>query len=108
MAALVLRTGGHTATTAASGEEALDRLATESFDLVVSDLSMGAGMNGWDLADQVRRRWPTLPVVLLTGWGASIDLAQAQEHGVTGVLSKPYNMADLLSIVENSTAPIRD
>ena len=54
----MLRPAGHQVRVAASGEEALDILATDAIDLVVSDMGMGAGMNGWDLADTVKRRWP--------------------------------------------------
>ena len=108
MAALVLQSGGHTATTATSGEEALERLSAESFDLVVSDLSMGAGMNGWDLAEEVRQRWPNTRVVLATGWGASIDQAQARSRGVSGVLAKPYDTTSLLRMVDAAQTPCED
>ena len=34
------------------------------FDVVVSDMGMGAGMNGWELADAVKRRWPSVRFLL--------------------------------------------
>src|SRR5439155_19394022 len=39
-----------------------------------ADLGLGAGINGWTLAAQVKERWPAVAFVLVTGWGASIDL----------------------------------
>ncbi len=45
----VLRPRGHSVITATSGEEALERLANESFDVMISDVGMGPGMNGWEL-----------------------------------------------------------
>jgi PAS domain S-box-containing protein len=93
--ARMLRPAGHVVRTAGSGEEALEHLAAEPFDVVVSDLGMGAGMNGWDLAEAVRRGWPRVRFVLATGWGAAIDQAEAAAHGVEAVLAKPYLLTDL-------------
>jgi CheY-like chemotaxis protein len=87
---------GHTAVEAASGEEALDFLATgEELDLVLTDLGLGAGMNGWELVEQVHRRRPNLEVVLATGWGAEIDPGEASVRGVSAVVAKPYSIQDL-------------
>jgi CheY-like chemotaxis protein len=65
----LLRPAGHTAATAISGEAALECLAAEQFDIVLSDLGMGTGINGWELAERVRQRWPKTRFVLATGWG---------------------------------------
>ena len=70
---------------AASGEEALEKLAEQTFDVVVSDMGMGAGMNGWELADAVKRRWPAVRFLLATGWGAAIDPGEAGARGVEAV-----------------------
>src|SRR5205814_10417574 len=60
MASLVLKQHGHRAVVAASGEDAIAMLEEEqdAFELVISDLGLGAGKNGWDLADFVRERCP--------------------------------------------------
>jgi signal transduction histidine kinase len=58
MAALMLRMDGHAVSTAGSGEDALALLETGEFDLVLSDIGMGEGMNGWELAEHVKARWP--------------------------------------------------
>ena len=86
----------HVVSVAASGEEALLLLAEHTFDVVVSDMGMGAGMNGWELADAVRSRWPAIRFMLATGWGAAIDSDEARAKGVEAVLAKPYLSADLL------------
>jgi DNA-binding response OmpR family regulator/nitrogen-specific signal transduction histidine kinase len=92
----MLKPAGHVVSVAASGEEALEKLAAQPFDVVVSDMGMGAGMNGWELADAVRRRWPSVRFLLATGWGATMDPGEARIRGVEAVLSKPYHPADLL------------
>jgi CheY-like chemotaxis protein/nitrogen-specific signal transduction histidine kinase len=94
----MLRVDGHQVTAAASGAEALERLAAEPFDLMITDLGM-PGLSGWELADTVRNRYPDLPVVLATGWGAAIDQEEAEAHGVRAVLAKPYRLTDLQRVV---------
>ena len=79
-----------------SGEQALDLLARDvgSFDLLVTDLGL-PGISGEDLADQVRRLYPRLPVVIASGYGRS---------GVHGeglqFISKPYSAIDLQQALE--------
>jgi CheY-like chemotaxis protein len=92
---MMLARDGHTVTTAASGEEALEHLAGGAFDLVISDVGMGAGINGWELGQQVRARFPGVRFALATGWGAQIDPAEARASGVEAVIAKPYRAADL-------------
>ena len=92
----MLKPSGHVVSVAGSGEEAIEKLAEQPFDVVVSDMGMGAGMNGWELADMVRVRWPGVRFLLATGWGAAIDPVEARTRGVEAVLAKPYQLADLL------------
>jgi two-component system, cell cycle sensor histidine kinase and response regulator CckA len=95
MAAMLLRREGHVVETAGSGEEAIELLAGGFYDVVISDLGLGAGMSGWDLLEQARQRWPGTRLVLATGWGASIDECDARERGVAAVVAKPYLAEDL-------------
>jgi len=92
--ARLLRPTGHVVQTASSGEEALEVLQKDTFDVVLSDLGM-PGMDGWELAEHVQQRWPHIRFVLATGWGASIDASEASAMGVASVLAKPYRMEDL-------------
>jgi PAS domain S-box-containing protein len=101
MAGLVLSQPGHKVVVASTGEEALEQLVGERFDLIISDLGLGTGKNGWDLAEEVRARWPETHFVLVTGWGAGIDPRAAQERGVHQVLAKPYRIADLRQVADN-------
>jgi signal transduction histidine kinase len=95
MTSLMLRRQGHRVTAAASGEEALVRLRAERFDALVTDLGLGQGMNGWELARQARQGWPRTRIVLVTGWGRGIDPAAARAAGVQAVLAKPFLGEDL-------------
>jgi signal transduction histidine kinase/ActR/RegA family two-component response regulator len=102
-----LRSETHGVETATSGEEALERLRAGEFDVVISDVGLGAGINGWELAEQIRREWPHLQVVLATGWGAQIDQAEARAKGVAAVLAKPFRPEDLLEVLAQ-LAPAAD
>jgi len=92
---LMLMPGGHTVVIATSGEQALGILAERTFDVVISDLGLGTGINGWELGEIVRTRFPATRFCLATGWGAQIDEEQAKRAGLHTVLSKPYRLADL-------------
>jgi CheY-like chemotaxis protein len=100
----MLKPSGHVVSVAASGEEALEKLTEQTFDVVVSDMGMGPGMNGLELADAVRLRWPDVRFLLATGWGAAIDPGEARVRGVEAVLSKPYHPVDLLQALERPDA----
>ena len=106
MIAQILRVDGHQTVLAASGEEALQLLDTDGpFDLLLSDISMGPGINGWELAQHVRQRWPNVPVVLASGWGAQIDANEARARGVAAVLAKPFRVRELREVVASLTVP---
>jgi DNA-binding NarL/FixJ family response regulator len=62
----------------------LDR---EPFELVISELGLGTGMNGWELADLIRERHPKVRVIIASGWGAGTSPEEAAAHGVEGVLA---------------------
>jgi PAS domain S-box-containing protein len=99
MLSTMLRRLGHPALTAVSGEEALEVLAAEQIDLLLTDVGMGPSMNGWELAERALKLRPGLPVILATGWGASIDTDEARSQGIVAVLSKPYRQADLEQVL---------
>jgi DNA-binding response OmpR family regulator len=105
MVALILRKQGHTVETATSGEAGLALMAEQPFDLVITDLGLGDGQTGWQVAEEVRKSWPTTRVVLATGWGAGIDPAEARQRGVDAVLAKPYAPQELRQLVAELGRP---
>jgi PAS domain S-box-containing protein len=96
--ASLLRVDGHAVVAVNSGAAALDRLGTESFDLVITDMGM-PGMDGWELTDQVRSRYPTVPIIIASGWGSQITPDEARERGIRAVVPKPYRLRDLRSAI---------
>jgi PAS domain S-box-containing protein len=99
MLARILGSDGHQVTVATSGEEALAILANATADVIISDLGMGAGMNGWDLAAAVRTMPGPPHFILTTGWGAEIDPDEAASRGVRAVVAKPYRLPDLRKVL---------
>ena len=89
---------GHSVTEAQSGAHALKLLESDApFDVVVTDYAM-PGMNGFELAQQVKDRHPRLPIVLATGY-AELPADRSIEFGH---LSKPYTAKDLAAALEKA------
>lgn len=102
--ASILHRSCFSVTQARSGEEALDKLQLESFDLVVTDYRM-AGISGADVALAARNASPATPVVLMTGriddvpdWIRRGDLALP-------IVRKPFLMTELLQVVNRAMWP---
>lgn len=70
-------------------------------DLVLTDIVMPGGMSGLDLARELRRRFPGLPVLLTTGYSAAAQ--EATEDGFP-ILSKPYHRKALEEVVASIIA----
>ena len=92
---------GHAVTQVESGAEGLERAAVESFDLVITDLSM-PGMSGWEVAAAIGRDHPDVPVGMITGWGEQVDSGQATRHRLKFVLAKPFMLDDIVRAVSGA------
>jgi PAS domain S-box-containing protein len=104
VAVSILAERGHTVVSCASASEAMHMLTSgQPFDAILSDLVMPGEMNGLDLAQRVRERWPTLPVLLATGY--SDQASKAIKSGFP-LISKPYQPAALLLAVETTAAAV--
>ena len=92
---LVLGRNGYQVVGVASGEEALDRLDGEPFELVITDLQM-PGIHGHDFVRVLVERWPDTPVVVLTGHGAVTTAVEMMRLGAADYLLKPIDPQELL------------
>jgi CheY-like chemotaxis protein len=92
----LLENAGHRVTLAACGDDAIERLREAVFDVVISDVRMPGRHDGVALARWIREAMPRLPIVLMTGYTAELD--QAQALGVP-VLAKPATAQALLKVV---------
>jgi two-component system chemotaxis sensor kinase CheA len=95
----VLSAAGYAVQTAADGVEAVERLRTRPFDLVVSDVEMPR-MNGFELARQVKARFG-LPIILVTGLEKEEDRRQGLQAGADAyVVKSTFEDKGLLEIVK--------
>jgi len=91
----LLASAGYRTLLATDGEEALLKLEGGDVDLVISDDKM-PGMSGRELLWECVRRWPGLPVILLTGYGTVPEAVEAIKGGAVDYLLKPFDGRDLL------------
>ena len=99
LAESMLGAAGYAVVSAASGERALELLEEEqNFDLLFTDVIMPGGMNGLQLAEQVRARQPETPILITTGYMDELPSATPRAQPLD-VLSKPYRQEELLSRV---------
>src|SRR5437762_6347180 len=82
---------------AASGMEALDRLASQirpALAAVLSDINM-PGMDGLELLAEIKQRRPDLPVMMVTAYGDDERRRRAAEHGAAEFITKPVDFKHL-------------
>ncbi len=92
----VLSSLGHRVTEAANGSDALAVLASEKhFDLLITDVGLTGSLNGRQVADAGRQRRPTLPVLFITGYAASVAVGAGQLESGMEILTKPFAAGEL-------------
>jgi two-component system KDP operon response regulator KdpE len=89
---------GHEVTTAADGAQALQRLAEDSFDLVITDLSM-PGMDGAGLVREIRGERSDAPILVLTVRQEEREKVALLDAGADDYVVKPFGVAELLARV---------
>jgi PAS domain S-box-containing protein len=99
----VLRLQGYTVLEAADAPQALRQLQERGCDgrpdVLVTDIGLPNGMNGRQLADQVRVQWPQIPVLLVTGYAESTVMRNDSLPAQMELLTKPFAMAALVEKV---------
>jgi two-component system phosphate regulon response regulator OmpR len=81
-------------TSAEDGADAVDKLASVSFDLLIVDVMM-PGQNGFDFVQELRKRGNAVPVILLTARGEAEDRIKGLETGADDYLPKPFEPREL-------------
>jgi DNA-binding NtrC family response regulator len=84
----VLSEKGYAVSTALTGEEALNKIDEEKYDVVFTDIKM-PGMDGFEVAKRIKAKCPWTPVVIITGYGTADNEAKAEVLGVSGFVRKP-------------------
>jgi CheY-like chemotaxis protein/putative methionine-R-sulfoxide reductase with GAF domain len=99
----ILRKYHVSVTAVCTGAEAIDSMSQQSFDLVISDIKM-PDKTGYDVFAAARRISPSLPVILMTGFGYDPNhcIVRASQEGLQAVLFKPFKVDQLLSEVRKA------
>ncbi|MFH1862560.1 MAG: response regulator [bacterium] len=84
---------------AESGEEALEFMEQTPVDLVISDVKM-AGMNGLDLARNIRTRFPDLPLALMSAFLNEELRRLVEDRIVDSLIAKPFQMSELRGVIQ--------
>ncbi|MEB2344587.1 MAG: sigma-54 dependent transcriptional regulator [Deltaproteobacteria bacterium] len=87
----LLRREGYEVDQAESGDAALAQLHGEAYDLVLTDLALGAGASGMDVLHAVRQAWPETPVVMITAHGSEKIAVEAIKAGAEDYVPKPFD-----------------
>jgi CheY-like chemotaxis protein len=89
---------------AADGREAIERYraAKESgrpFDLVIMDLTIPGGMGGKEAISILRKYDPGVKAIVSSGYSSDLAMADFREHGFSGMVAKPYDIARLTTVI---------
>jgi CheY-like chemotaxis protein len=105
----ILRKYNCRVTIASNGAEAIDKIAVEDFDLIISDIKM-PDKTGYDVFAAARKKSQSLPVILMTGFGYDPNhcIVRASQEGLQAVLFKPFKVDQLLAEIRKAlqAAPV--
>ena len=96
-----LESEGLACETAGTGREALEKLVSGHFSLVVTDIQM-PHINGFQLLERLSRNFPDVAVLMITGQGDVESAVQAIQQGACDYFTKPFNLEQLLSKVNRA------
>ena len=100
---MILALEGYDVRTADCGTAAIARSEVEPFDLVITDLKM-PGMDGVETLMALKQRHPRLQVIVATGYASSETARRCLSEGAHAYLKKPFDMDELLRLVERAIA----
>jgi signal transduction histidine kinase len=89
-----LRWLGHDVVTAADGQAALAAVEAHALDLAFLDVSMPR-LNGIEALKLIRKRWPNLPVVVVTAYGTIRLAVEAMKEGAVDFMTKPFEQGQI-------------
>jgi len=92
----------HRVELAGSGQEAVEKMRARSFDFVFTDLAMPE-MDGWETARLIRKDWPNVKIVLVTGYGPATVPPDGEEELVDAIIGKPFDFAQVGSTLTELT-----
>ena len=102
----ILAADGYAVSLAKRGDEGLAIAQSQSFDVVVTDLKL-PGLSGLELIRQLHTSKPRLPLILMTAHGTTETAIEATKFGAYDYLLKPFEMNELLELVDTAVTSSR-
>ncbi len=95
-----LRKSGYNVSVSSTGKEAKERLADNSFDMVITDLKMDGidGIDGLRVLEEVRKRCPSAITILMTAFSSEIAMKQAFKYGAYYMI-KPFQVDEFIDSI---------
>ncbi len=100
---ILLQREGYETELAEHAEAALEKIATGSFDLVVSDVNM-PGLSGIALLERIRQISPETEVLLVTAYSTAAQAVEAMKLGAYDYIAKPFKVEEIKVLVRNALA----
>ncbi len=97
----LLKMKGFGAKTAKSGKEALESVANNNIHVMIIDISLPE-MDGFELLDKVKRKYPKISTIMIIGMGDSKMIRKATLHGADEYITKPFKREELSLIIERA------
>ena len=94
-----LRLNRYVVSSVANGDEAKRSLTDDLADILLSDVSVGGSVNGFELAHWARELWPALPIVLISGLALYDPPVNLMTDPSVRMLAKPFNTAALMAVL---------
>ncbi len=98
---IVLRKEGFHVTAVSNGRDALDKVKSENYDVVITDIKM-PGMDGIQLLNLIKKHDPSLPVVIMTAYASQQSAIDAVNHGAFQYLIKNAKNDEIKLVVRNA------
>src|SRR5689334_21410527 len=95
----ILELDGYDVSTAMHGEQAIELLESSYYDLMLTDLRLGDGMDGIQLIGKLQERWPDTVSILLTGYASMDSAIKALREGAYDYLVKPCDVLELRTTI---------
>src|SRR5256714_11871765 len=102
----ILTSDGYAVSLATRGDEGLGLAQGNDFDVVVTDLKL-PGLTGLELIRQLHNSKPRLPLILMTAHGTTETAIEATKYGAYDYLLKPFEMNELLELVDTAVSSSR-
>lgn len=96
----LLEKAGYAVTTAETGQEALEKIKNQNYNVALIDVKL-QDINGLNLLNQIHKIVPNMVKIILTGHASDEDMALAFEHGAIDYLIKPVKTEKLIKVIQN-------